>query len=97
MPPRQKKFSNGSGSDTRRQAFDLVGGLAGLITSIKPFALCDSCIALDVHVSRAEAQEAAVRVAMSDVFKRGLQRCHGCVRKVEATSVSDAPGLAGSR
>jgi hypothetical protein len=74
---------------------DLVGGLAGLITSIKPFALCDSCIALDVHVSRTEAQEAAVSVARSDAFKRGLQRCHRCGRTVEATSVRDAAGLAG--
>ncbi len=59
--------------------------LAGLITSIKPHALCDSCIALDVQVSHAEAHEAAVSAAMGGAFQRTLRRCHRCGRTVEAT------------
>jgi hypothetical protein len=65
---------------------DLSGELAGLITSIKPYALCDSCIALDVHVSHAEARDAAVSAAMGEAFERTVRRCHRCARTVEATA-----------
>ena len=65
---------------------DLSGELAGLITSIKPYALCDSCIALDVHVSHAEARDAAVSAALSEAFERTVRRCHRCARTVEATA-----------
>jgi hypothetical protein len=82
-----RKTRSGSDSSAARAPQDLAGELAVLITSIKPFALCDSCIALDVHVSHAEARDAAVSVAMSDAFERKLQRCHRCGRTVEATSL----------
>ena len=65
---------------------DLPGELAGLITSIKPYALCDSCIALDVHVSHAEARDAAVSAASGEAFERTVRRCHRCARTVEATA-----------
>jgi flagellar biosynthesis regulator FlbT len=57
----------------------------GLLTSIKPHALCDSCIALDAHVSHAEAHEAAVSAATGEAFQRTLGRCHRCGRAVETT------------
>ena len=67
---------------------DVVGELAALITSIKPHALCDSCIALDVHVSYAEARDAAVVNSMrDDAFERLLRRCHRCGRTVTVTAV----------
>ena len=72
-------------SKVRRRPDDLTGGFAGLITSIKPFALCDSCIALDVHVSHAEAHDAAVSAAIGEAFERRVQTCHRCGRTVEAT------------
>jgi len=68
-----------------RRPDDLMEGLAGLITSIKPFALCDSCIALDVHVSHAQAHDAAVSAAIGDAFERRVQTCHRCGRTVEVT------------
>jgi hypothetical protein len=60
--------------------------LASLITSIKPYALCDSCIALDIHVSHADAHAAAMSAATGDSFERTLRRCHRCGRTVEATA-----------
>jgi hypothetical protein len=65
---------------------DLFGELAVLIASIKPYALCDSCIALDVHVSHAEARDAAVSAATGEAFERTLRACHRCGRTVEATA-----------
>jgi hypothetical protein len=62
------------------------GDVAGLITSIKPDALCDSCIALDIHVSHAEAHAAAMSAATGEAFERTLRRCHRCGRTVEATA-----------
>ena len=64
---------------------DLSTEIAGLVTSIKPHALCDSCIALDAHVSHAEAHEAAVSAATGEAFERTLGRCHRCGRTVETT------------
>ena len=60
--------------------------VAGLVASIKPHALCDSCIALDAHVSHAEAHEAAVSAATGETFQRTLGRCHRCGRTVETTA-----------
>lgn len=60
--------------------------VAGLVASIKPHALCDSCIALDAHVSHAEAHEAAVSAATGEAFQRTLGRCHRCGRTVETTA-----------
>ena len=79
--------SGGSGNDSKAPggAPALTGGLADLITSVKPLALCDSCIALDIHVSHAEARDAAVSAAIGDGFERKLQICHRCGRTVEAT------------
>jgi len=59
--------------------------VAGLLTSIKPDALCDSCIALDARVSHAEAHEAAMSAATGEGFQRTLGRCHRCGRTVETT------------
>jgi hypothetical protein len=81
--PKRRKPTAASGPDAVSQQ-DVAAGLAGLITSIKPLALCDSCIALDVRVSFAEAHEASVSAGMSTVFERTLQRCHRCGRTVEA-------------
>jgi hypothetical protein len=77
--------SSRNDSGALRHPHDLAVGLAGLITSVKPSALCDSCIALDVHVSYAEARDAAVAAAISEAFERRLQTCHRCGRTVEAT------------
>jgi hypothetical protein len=84
FPPTRSKASRDE-SGTVGRPDDLTGGLAGLIASIKPLALCDSCIALDVHVSHAEAHEAAVSAAMGEAFERRVQSCHRCGRTVEAT------------
>lgn len=65
---------------------DLIEALAALITSIKPHALCDSCIALDVHVSHAEARDAALSPAIGEAFERALRRCHRCGRTVDVTA-----------
>lgn len=60
--------------------------IAAFVTSIKPHALCDSCIALDAHVSHAEAHEAAMSAATGEAFQRTLGRCHRCGRTVETTA-----------
>jgi len=65
---------------------DVVGQLAALITSIKPLGLCDGCLALDLHVSYAEARDAAVINSMRDVFERLLRPCHRCGRTVPVTT-----------
>ena len=83
MTPRRLRSTTGSDSRVDSQP-DVAAGLAGLITSIKPLAFCDSCIALDVRVSLAEAHEASVNAALSAAFERTLQRCHRCGRTVEA-------------
>lgn len=82
MPRKRAAGSHGSSITTTR---DVSGELAGLIMSIKPDALCDSCIALDVHVSHAEAHDAAVAAAMGDALERTVRRCQRCGRTVEAT------------
>ena len=64
---------------------DLSTEIAALVMSIKPDALCDSCIALEAHVSHAEAHEAAVSAATGEAFQRTLGRCHRCGRTVETT------------
>jgi len=67
---------------------DIIAELTALITSIKPHALCDSCIALDMHVSHAEARDAAVANSkQDDAFERLLRRCHRCGRTVTVTAV----------
>ena len=73
-------------SSTPLDGAAVLDALAALITSIKPHALCDSCIALDVHVSHAEARDAALSTAIGDAFERTLRRCHRCARTVEATA-----------
>ena len=79
------KRSRGGKPDALAAPQDVSGALAELITSLRPHALCDSCIALDIHVSHAEARAAAVGVAMGEAFERTLRRCHRCARTVEAT------------
>jgi len=59
--------------------------MADLIASVKPRALCDSCMALDIHVSYAEAHEAALRAAMGGMFVRTVLRCDRCSRLVDTT------------
>jgi hypothetical protein len=81
-----RRTRRGPGGSPAPATADLSSGLAGLIMSIKPHALCDSCIALDVHVSHADAHDAAVNAAAGEAFQRTLRRCHRCGRTVEATS-----------
>jgi flagellar biosynthesis regulator FlbT len=71
---------------------DLSRRLAELIASIKPRALCDSCIALDVHVSYAEAHEAALSAVMGEMFERTVLRCDRCSRLVDTTRAREGAG-----
>jgi hypothetical protein len=84
-PEHRRKRLNGTGSESATGWAELSQGLADLITSIKPRALCDSCIALDRHVSYAEAQEAVLRGVTDGVFERVPMRCDRCSRVVDAT------------
>lgn len=79
------KHRRGSGLKTVTTGADLCRRMADLIASIKPHALCDSCMALDVHVSYAEAHEAALSALMGEMFERTVLRCDRCNRLVDAT------------
>jgi hypothetical protein len=84
-PEHRSKRRNGTGSEGATGCAELSQGLADLIASIKPRALCDSCIALDRHVSYAEAQDAVLRGVTTGAFERVLMRCDRCRRVVDAT------------
>lgn len=86
----QDKRSRGSGLEIVSTGADLSRRLADLIASIKPRALCDSCIALDVHVSYAEAHEAALSAVMGEMFERTVLRCDRCSRLVDTTRARGA-------
>ena len=79
------KRRRGSGVKTVTTGADLCRRMADLIASIKPHGLCDSCMALDVHVSYAEAHEAALRAVMDEMFERTVLRCARCNRLVDTT------------
>jgi hypothetical protein len=84
-PEHRSKRRHDTGSECEAGSTELSQGVANLIASIKPRALCDSCIALDRHVSYAEAQETVLRGVTTGAFERVLMRCDRCSRVVDAT------------
>jgi hypothetical protein len=82
--PKHRTRGNGAGSQRGAGYPELASRVADLVGSIKPRALCDSCIALDLHVSYAEAHEAVLK-ELGEVFERTPMRCDRCSRVVDAT------------
>lgn len=62
--------------------------IANVLRRERTDAYCDACLALQLHVSLAEAQAAALRVAIATMaFDRKRRACSGCGRTVELTSI----------
>jgi hypothetical protein len=64
--------------------------LVRLLHAIRPAGLCDSCLALDAHVSGAEAHAASLRLAAAGQVERTVRRCDRCARTVEITAATPA-------
>ena len=56
-----------------------------VLTRDRPYAYCDSCLALRLEVSLNEARHAALTLARSDGFMRKMRECGGCCRSLEIT------------
>ena len=54
-----------------------------VLTKDRPYAYCDSCLALRFEVSLDEARRAALTLAHADGFMRKRQECGGCGRSLE--------------
>jgi len=70
--------------------------LIRLVGTIRPAGLCDSCLALDVHLSGAEARAAGIRLAAAGEVERAVGRCDRCRRTVEVTRATPAAPAAAS-
>jgi hypothetical protein len=63
-----------------------IGDLRRLLEQQRPFAYCDSCLALYLAISLAESRAAALAVASEPAFARMLAQCYTCRRTTELTS-----------
>jgi hypothetical protein len=66
---------------------DPISEIRDLLDQYRPFAHCDGCLALRLHVSLAEGRAAALRLAAEPGFERQRSECHTCRRTVELTSM----------
>lgn len=66
---------------------DAISAIRDLLEHQRPFAHCDGCLALRLHVSLAESRAAALRLAGEPGFNRQRCECHTCLRMVELTAI----------
>lgn len=66
---------------------DAISEIRDLLEQHRPFAHCDGCLALRLHVSLAESRAAALQLAEEPGFDRRRDECYTCRRTVELTSM----------
>lgn len=64
-----------------------ISEIRDLLEQQRPFAHCDACLALRLHLSLAECRAAAVRLASEPGFQRKRGECYTCRRAVDLTSM----------